>query len=73
MADPRARAVAGGRDGVASHAPIAHLCQPQIAFDGAALDKTTHDVYDAILGRCRIDGGAVARERGGRGGEVQAA
>jgi hypothetical protein len=71
VADARTRAVSGGRNGVAGHAAVAHLGQPQVALDRRAAHQSPHEVDGTILGSRGIDSGAVSRE-GITCGEVQA-
>lgn len=53
------------------HVPGACFRHPQIAFDGGPVDQASHEKYCAILGRGRVNSGAVARERTCGGSEVQ--
>jgi hypothetical protein len=62
MTYARTRAVSSCGYGIAGHAAVAHLCQPQITLDCCAANKSTHEVNGAILASRGIYSSAVSGE-----------
>lgn len=72
VSNARPGAISCSRYWVASHASVAHLCQPQVALDSSTANETSHEVDRAIFRGGRVDGSAVPGE-GVACGEVQTA